>query len=59
MAILTHLSQGADNRLIAHDLDTSEAAVYVHIRTLCHKLGVTTRAQAAVWARDHQQVAAE
>jgi DNA-binding NarL/FixJ family response regulator len=55
MAILHHLAEGADNKLIAYDLDISEAALYAHIKELCRKLGVETRAQAAVWARDHEQ----
>ena len=55
MAILHHLAQGADNKLIAYDLDISEAALYTHLKKLCPKLGVETRAQAAVWARDNEQ----
>jgi two-component system, NarL family, nitrate/nitrite response regulator NarL len=55
-AILHHLTQGADNKLIAYDLGIPEAAIYAHIRKLCRKLGVGTRAQVAVWARDHEQL---
>ena len=45
LAILNHLAQGADNKLIAYDLDISEAAIYAHIKKLCRKLSVGTRAQ--------------
>jgi two-component system nitrate/nitrite response regulator NarL len=55
IALLHHLAQGADNKLIAYDLGISEAAIYARIKRLCRKLGVATRAQAAAWARDRAQ----
>jgi two-component system nitrate/nitrite response regulator NarL len=52
-AILSHLAHGAGNRLIAYDLDISEAAIYVHVKNLCRKIGAENRTQAAAWAHDH------
>jgi DNA-binding NarL/FixJ family response regulator len=51
--ILEHISRGLDNLQIAAHLDLSEKTVRNHISSVYDKLGVWTRAQAMVFARDH------
>ncbi len=48
--ILQGLAQGFSNKLIARDLDISEATVKVHVKNLLKKLGLHSRLEAAVWA---------
>ncbi len=48
--ILAGLSQGLSNKLIARNLDITEATVKVHVKNLLKKLGFRSRLEAAVWA---------
>ena len=48
--ILQGLAQGLSNKLIARNLDISEATVKVHVKNLLKKLGFHSRLEAAVWA---------
>ncbi len=47
--ILQGLAQGLSNKLIARNLDISEATVKVHVKNLLKKLGFHSRLEAAVW----------
>lgn len=51
--ILAHLTEGLSNAEIAERLGVSEKTVRNHLSHLFDKLGVWTRAQAMVFARDH------
>ena len=48
--ILQGLAQGLSNKLIARNLDITEATVKVHVKNLLKKLGFRSRLEAAVWA---------
>ena len=48
--ILQGLAQGLANKLIARNLDITEATVKVHVKNLLKKLGFHSRLEAAVWA---------
>ena len=48
--ILHGLAQGLSNKLIARNLDITEATVKVHVKNLLKKLGFRSRLEAAVWA---------
>ena len=51
--MLRLVAQGRSNRGIASDLVISEKTVRNHASNLFDKLGVWSRAQAIVFARDH------
>ncbi len=48
--ILQCIIQGASNKMIAREIDISEATVKVHVKTILRKIGVSNRTQAAIWA---------
>ena len=48
--MLQGLAQGLSNKLIARNLDITEATVKVHVKNLLKKLGFRSRLEAAVWA---------
>ena len=48
--ILQGLAQGLSNKLIARNLNITEATVKVHVKNLLKKLGFRSRLEAAVWA---------
>jgi two-component system nitrate/nitrite response regulator NarL len=50
LEILRHLSSGRANKVIANDLDITEATVKVHVKGILRKIGATNRTQAAIWA---------
>jgi DNA-binding NarL/FixJ family response regulator len=50
--IIQCLRQGASNKIIARQLQISEATVKVHIKSLLKKLRVRNRTQAAIWATE-------
>ena len=50
--ILRHLARGESNKVIARQLDITEATVKVHIKAILRKIQVRNRTQAAVWALD-------
>jgi two-component system nitrate/nitrite response regulator NarL len=49
-AILSCISRGASNKMIAREIEISEATVKVHVKTILRKIGVSNRTQAAIWA---------
>jgi pimeloyl-ACP methyl ester carboxylesterase/DNA-binding CsgD family transcriptional regulator len=51
--ILSHLAEGCGNALIADRLSISEKTVRNHVTKVFDKLGVSSRAQAIVFARDN------
>jgi len=51
--VLRCLSQGTPNKLIAYELDLKESTVKVHVRNILKKLGVHSRTQAALHAREN------
>ena len=59
-SILSCLSRGASNKLIAREINISEATVKVHVKAILRKIGVANRTQAAVWAMTnfHSSIAA-
>jgi DNA-binding NarL/FixJ family response regulator len=42
-----------DNKKIASLLDISEKTVAFHLTSIFEKLGVKSRLEAAIWAKDH------
>jgi two-component system nitrate/nitrite response regulator NarL len=48
--ILSCMARGASNKMIAREIDISEATVKVHVKTILRKIGVSNRTQAAIWA---------
>jgi len=52
-ATLKYLFKGCPNKVIAHQLDISEATVKVHVKAILRKLSVQNRTQAAIWAVTH------
>jgi len=46
------------NKLIARELGISEKTVKSHLTAIFHRLGVTDRVQAAMWAHDHDVASA-
>jgi two-component system nitrate/nitrite response regulator NarL len=48
--ILDGLAHGRSNKLIARNLEITEATVKVHVKNLLKKLGFRSRLEAAVWA---------
>lgn len=50
--VLRALQQGHSNKLIARELNLSEATVKIHVRTLLKKFGASNRTQVAIMAAD-------
>jgi two-component system nitrate/nitrite response regulator NarL len=48
--ILSSLVQGASNKMIAYQLQITEATVKVHVKAILRKIRVKNRTQAAIWA---------
>lgn len=48
--ILRHLASGRPNKVIANDLNITEATVKVHVKGVLRKIGAANRTQAAIWA---------
>lgn len=51
--ILRSISRGSSNKVIARELDIAETTVKIHVQQILRKLDVSTRVQAALYARDH------
>jgi two-component system nitrate/nitrite response regulator NarL len=51
--ILGCLMHGTPNKVIARNLDITEATIKVHVKAILRKIGVANRTQAAMWATDH------
>jgi two-component system nitrate/nitrite response regulator NarL len=56
--ILRHLAQGTSNKHIAREFGLSEATVKVHVKAILRKVGAANRTQAAMWAQQHMNLAA-
>ncbi len=56
--ILHFLTKGASNKLIARNLGVAEATVKVHIKAILRKVKAANRTQAAMWAQQHMNLAA-
>jgi two-component system, NarL family, nitrate/nitrite response regulator NarL len=56
--ILVHLTRGASNKLIARGLGVAEATVKVHVKAILRKVNAANRTQAAMWAQQHMNDAA-
>jgi two-component system nitrate/nitrite response regulator NarL len=48
--ILHCITRGASNKMIARQIDISEATVKVHVKAILRKIGACNRTQAAIWA---------
>jgi two-component system nitrate/nitrite response regulator NarL len=59
MEIVARLAGGMPNKVIANDLEITEATVKVHLKNILKKLGVSNRTQAAIWAINHGIAAAQ
>jgi DNA-binding NarL/FixJ family response regulator len=51
--VLSLVGEGLPNKLIARRLGISEKTVKAHLTSVFHRIGVTDRTQAALWARQH------
>jgi DNA-binding NarL/FixJ family response regulator len=51
--VLEMVRQGQPNKAIARRLSISERTVKAHVTRIFHRIGVTDRTQAAVWAERH------
>jgi two-component system nitrate/nitrite response regulator NarL len=45
--------QGSPNKIIARNLDITEATIKVHVKAILRKIGVANRTQAAIWGTQH------
>lgn len=53
VAVLRLVVEGRTNKDIAHRLKVAERTVEFHVGNVLRKLGVASRVEAAVWAREH------
>jgi DNA-binding NarL/FixJ family response regulator len=53
--VLALLADGLPNKLIARRLDISEKTVKAHLTNIFHRIGVSDRTQAALWAQRNAQ----
>jgi two-component system, NarL family, nitrate/nitrite response regulator NarL len=51
--ILRCIVEGASNKVIARQIDITEATVKVHVKAILRKVRVRNRTQAAIWAMKH------
>jgi DNA-binding NarL/FixJ family response regulator len=51
--VLRLVARGLPNKLIARELEISEKTVKAHLTSVFHRIGVTDRTQAALWAQRH------
>lgn len=51
--VLGGLKEGHPNKIIARQLEVSEATVKVHVKSILRKLNLANRTQAAIWATSH------
>jgi DNA-binding NarL/FixJ family response regulator len=50
--VLALVARGLPNKLIARELEISEKTVKAHLTAVFHRIGVTDRVGAALWARE-------
>lgn len=48
--IISKLTSGLSNKMIANELEITEATVKVHVKKILRQLGVANRTQVAIWA---------
>lgn len=48
------VSRGLPNKLIARELGITEKTVKAHLTSIFHRIGVSDRVPAALWARTHE-----
>jgi DNA-binding NarL/FixJ family response regulator len=53
--VLALLADGLPNKVIARRLDISEKTVKAHLTNIFHRIGVSDRTQAALWAQRNAQ----
>jgi DNA-binding NarL/FixJ family response regulator len=53
--ILRLLAMGASNKSISKDLNVTPKTVEKHLERIYQKLGVTSRAEAALWGNEHRR----
>jgi two-component system nitrate/nitrite response regulator NarL len=51
--VLTCLSSGSSNKVIARQFGIAEATVKVHVKAILRKIQAKNRTEAAIWARRH------
>jgi two-component system nitrate/nitrite response regulator NarL len=56
--ILRYLTHGASNKHIARELGVAEVTVKVYLKAILRKVRVANRTQAAMWAQQHMNLAA-
>ncbi|MCS6910607.1 MAG: response regulator transcription factor [Anaerolineales bacterium] len=54
--VLYLLAEGKTNKEIAHELSICQKTVEFHLGKVFAKIGVGTRTEAALWARQHSLV---
>lgn len=54
-AILRLLAMGASNKFISKDLGVTSKTIEKHLERIYQKLGVTSRAEAALWGNEHRR----
>ncbi len=52
-AVLALIAQGKSNKEIASTLGVKEGTVEFHVGNILRKLGISSRTDAAMWAKDH------
>ena len=57
--ILQCLVQGTPNKVIAREIQISEATVKVHVKAILRKTGAANRTQAAIWAMSYACLVAD
>ena len=56
-SVLRCMIEGDSNKNIARKIDIADATVKVHVKAILRKLQVQNRTQAAIWAKNHGELA--
>ena len=56
---LTLVTRGLSNKEIGYRLHVTERTVEFHVSNILRRLGLNSRVEAAVWAKDHPYVLAQ
>jgi two-component system, NarL family, nitrate/nitrite response regulator NarL len=51
--VLAYLGKGCTNKEIAAELQTSEKTIEFHVSNILDKLGIRSRVEAVIWAKEH------
>jgi two-component system nitrate/nitrite response regulator NarL len=54
--ILSYVVKGESSKGIARHLDSAEATIKVHLKSLFRKIGAANRTQAAIWGMQNSMV---